>query len=82
MTPSYTFWPIPAGADSTSTKHIEQMKRKLGHMVISPEEIQFIIDGIMKAQMPRDQERIQKKAEKDAEKARRKAALAAMQRAS
>jgi hypothetical protein len=74
------YWSIPAGADKVSEKHIEQMKAKLGHMVITDAEIKFIIDGIMKAQVPRDLERIKKMRDKEEERARKKAALASMRK--
>ncbi len=57
-------FPIPAGADSISTKAIKQFEQKLRHMMISKKEIQFIIDGVMKLQVPRDQERARKAEEK------------------
>ncbi len=64
-------FPIPIGADSKSEKAINAFQKKLGHLVISKQEIDFIIQGVMKAQEPRDKERAEKEKEKRQEKAAR-----------
>jgi len=73
-------FPIPPGADTKSKNAILAMQAKLGNMFISDEEIKKIIDGIMRAQAPRDQKKAEEKMKKAAQKQRDFEAMQAVRR--
>jgi hypothetical protein len=73
-------FPIPPGADATSKKAFEHFEKKFHGLTLPEAEIQFIINGIMKAQVPRDEERARKEQEKRKAQADRMRKMAEVRR--